>query len=58
MNQWEPFLEDLGESIAKQTAIIATSRDNLFSANHRFHMIQDYRYTEAQRITIGDLTDA
>ncbi len=36
-------------------AIINTSRDNLFSANHRGRMINQYGFTEAQRVKIEDL---
>lgn len=46
----------LGDMLALQTRIVAQSRDNIFSANHRNAMIQKYGYTEAMRITIGDLT--
>ena len=54
-------LEQLGvmpltDLLALQTTIMAQSRDNVFSANHRNAMIQKYGYTEAMRVTIEDLT--
>ena len=31
--------------------------DNLFSANHRFHMVDKHNYTQAQTVSVGTLAE-
>jgi hypothetical protein len=37
------------------TELKLQSRDNLFSANHRNAMIEQYNYTDAMIATVGEL---
>ena len=43
------------EIMKNLTELRAKMQDNLFSANHRFHMVEKYGATGADWVTIEDL---
>lgn len=43
------------ENMVNTVKVAEQARDNLFNANHRGQMLANYGYTEAQRVTVGDL---